>query len=331
MQSPGPAIGKKFEWERLGRVFSPSDVVGHPWIVEYAQSPAVLVMGDRLRIFFCSRERADVNGNFLSRLFFVDLNKENPTEVISISTRPVVGLGELGTFDEFGMTPVSVTTDDDGRVFAYYSGWTRTQTTPFNSAIGLVFSEDGGSSFTRAWKGPVLGHSLEEPFVTGSPRVKRFGGKWFMWYVSGKRWLPSKSRPEPVYKIRMATSDNGMEWKPLLRDLIPDRLGADECQAAAEVFLYDGSYHMFFSFRPAENFKSGKHQYRLGYATSKDLLHWEREDFGPGLEFGKSGWDDSSLSYTSVFNLDNDYFSFYQGNLMGHSGFGLAKFREKLS
>ena len=30
--------------------------------------------------------------------------------------------------------------------------------------------------------------------------------RMYLWYVAGKKWIKGDGRPEPVYKIRMATS-----------------------------------------------------------------------------------------------------------------------------
>lgn len=54
-------------------------------------------------------------------------------------------------------------------------------------------------------------------------------------------------RAEPVYKIRMATSDDGINWTKLNKDLIPSRIEEDEAQASPDVFYANGKYHMFFA------------------------------------------------------------------------------------
>ena len=73
-------------------------------------------------------------------------------------------------------------------------------------------SRDGGETFQRLGDGPVLPYSPDEPFLLGSPRIRKFDGRWQLWYVAGKEWRMTDGKPEPMYKIRMATSDNGIDW-----------------------------------------------------------------------------------------------------------------------
>ncbi len=66
-------------------------------------------------------------------------------------------LGGLGEFDEFGTYPVSVIRDGD-EVRAYYAGWTRCESVPFNVAIGMRDERRRGVTFdeARSWTGPPV-------------------------------------------------------------------------------------------------------------------------------------------------------------------------------
>ena len=111
------------------------------WMREYAQSPSVVIFETFIRVFVCSRARADAKGQYVSRLGFIDLRRDNLFEILRICEKPVLALGELGTFDEFGNYPVSVIRNGT-EIRAYYAGWTRCETVPFNAAIGLAISKD---------------------------------------------------------------------------------------------------------------------------------------------------------------------------------------------
>ena len=41
-----------FTWKKLGKVFTPQDVDGRPWLKEFAQAPATLVLDDVVRVYF---------------------------------------------------------------------------------------------------------------------------------------------------------------------------------------------------------------------------------------------------------------------------------------
>lgn len=313
-----------FRWQKLGCIVAPGDFPADSWMKEYAQSPSTLVDERRLRVYFCSRPAPSATGQYLSYLSFVDLDRGEPTRVVRLCERPALSLGSFGTFDEFGTNPVSVIQDGD-EVRVYYAGWTRCESVPFNAAIGVGLSRDGGDTFQRLGEGPVVSYSPDEPFLLGSPRVRKFGGTWYLWYVAGRRWLDADGKPEPVYKIRMASSADGLNWNKHGMDLIPDRLDDDECQACPDVTLHDGRYHMFYSYRHARNYKSSEGGYRMGYAVSDDLQIWRRRDDMVNLGVSSEGWDAQMVSYPHVFHLDRTTYMLYQGNEMGRSGIGLAR------
>ena len=307
-----------FKWKKLGRVFNPADI-NNSWIKEFAQAPSVIIYENFIRVFFSCRPAPDSRDQFVSRLAFIDLKRDNLFEIINISKEPILSLGELGTFDEFGTYPASVIKNGND-IRAYYAGWTRCESVPFNAAIGLAYSHNNGATFERAGAGPVLSYSPDEPFVLGSPKIRKFNNTWYLWYSSGKKWLKSIPKPEPVYKIRMARSEDGINWIKYGKDLIENILEEDECQASADVFFYEGIYHMFFSYR----FHLSK-IYKIGYASSTNLLNWTRDDSKAGMETSATGWDSEAVSYPYVFELDGKVYMFHQGNEIGRYGFGVAE------
>lgn len=312
-----------FKWKKLGKVFDPKDMASPCWMFEFAQSPSVLVREDYVRVYFCSRPAPDTDGQYLSYIAFIDLERCNLLNTLRVCERPVLELGKFGAFDEFGTYPVSVICDGDD-IRAYYAGWTRCESVPFNAAIGLAISRDGGESFQRLGAGPVLSYTPDEPFLLGSPRIRKMNRGWQLWYVAGREWRMIDDKPEPVYKIRLAISDNGIEWVKLGRDLIPDKLGDHECQACPDVIYHNGIYHMFFSYRDIRNYKGREGGYRIGYALSKDMVNWQRDDAQIDICLSEIGWDSEMVNYPHVFLLDGKTYMLYQGNGMGRAGFGLA-------
>lgn len=317
-----------FEWKKLGKLFDPRDYEGQTWMHEFAQSASSLVLADRVRVYFSSRPKRDEKGMYLSYLSYIDLDRQNPMRIVGICKRPPLELGKQGTFDEFGTNPISVIRDGD-EIRVYYAGWTRCESVPINGAIGVAISRDGGETFQRLGDGPVISYSPDEPFMMGSPRIRRFNGKWQLWYVSGKEWLKTEGKPEPVYKIRLATSDDGINWIKYGRDLLEDRL-ENECQACPDVLFQDGQYHMFYSYRNSHNYKVKEGGYRIGYAVSDDMLNWHRRDEAAGINVSAEGWDSQMVNYPHVFMLDGATFMLYQGNEIGRTGIGLAKLMSPL-
>ncbi len=313
-----------FKWKKLGRVFNPQEVENISWLKEFAQAPSVLIYEEFIRVYFSCRPTADSNGQYVSYSAFIDLNRENLFERVNISKEPILKLGELGTFDEFGTYPSSVIRNGND-MFVYYGGWTRCESVPFNVAIGIAKSDDDGKTFTKLGPGPVLSYSVNEPFILSGPKIRRFNNKWYLWYIAGSKWILDNGKPEPVYKIRMAISDDGLNWTKINKDLIESKVEENEAQASPDVFFYEGKYHMFFCYRYSSNYRGKNGGYRIGYASSDDMINWKRDDSKAGIDISESGWDSEMISYPHVFELDNTIYMLYLGNQVGRYGFGIAK------
>ena len=313
-----------FRWRKLGKVFTPQEHPGRSWMAEFAQAPATLLFEDFVRVYFSCRPLADAEGRYVSYSAYVDLDRSDLRRVLRVSEAPILGPGGLGMFDEFGAYPVSVARDG-GVVRAYYAGWTRCESVPFNVAIGMALSRDGGSTFEKAGPGPVLGYTPDEPFVLSGPKIRRFGDVWTLFYIAGRKWKRDGDRAEPVYKIRMATSQDGVEWIRAHRDLIESRVEPDEAQASPDVIFANGRYHMFFCYRHSLNYRGKDFGYRIGYASSVDLQSWSRDDARAGIEVSETGWDSEMISYPHVFEVDGRTYMAYLGDQVGRFGFGLAE------
>lgn len=318
-----------FEWKRQGRVFDPTKVQNRVWLQAFAQGPASLVFDDFVRVYFSCRPAPDANGQYVSYSSYVDLDRRDLRSILAVGEKPILELGGKGTFDEFGTYPVSVIRDGSD-VLAYYGGWTRCESVPFNVAIGMARSKDNGVSFTRCGPGPVLPYSENEPFVLSGPKIRRFGDRLYLFYIAGRKWILADGRAEPVYKIRMAHSEDGVNWRKLDRDLIESRIEEDEAQASPDVIYRDGRYHMFFCYRYSTGYRGKEKGYRIGYAHSADMENWVREDSKVGLDISDSGWDSEMVSYPHVFELDGKTYMFYLGNGVGKLGFGLAELQGTL-
>lgn len=313
-----------FQWQKLGKVFTPQKVEGRPWLKEFAQAPATLIFDDFVRVYFSCRPSADPNGQYVSYSAYVDLDRDDLFRILRIAEQPILALGGLGEFDEFGTYPVSVIRDDE-EVRAYYGGWTRCESVPFNVAIGQAISRDQGITFTKLGNGPALSYSPDEPFVLSGPKIRRFGDLWYLWYIAGRKWKMVQGRAEPVYKIRMATSHDGLHWIKANKDLIESRVEEDEAQASPDVFYANRGYHMFFCYRHSTDYRGKKNGYRIGYAASTNLLDWVRDDAKAGIDVSEEGWDAEMISYPHVFELDGKTYLAYLGNEVGRYGFGLAR------
>jgi hypothetical protein len=87
---------------------------------------------------------------------------------------------------------------------------------------------------------------------------------------------------------------------------------------------------MFFCYRASRRYRGKENGYRIGYATSTNLIDWTRDDSKAGIDVSEDGWDAEMISYPHVFELDGNAYLAYLGNQVGRYGFGVAVLDGKL-
>lgn len=314
-------------WDKLGKIFDPTEHTLPNGCREFAQSPQVLLFDDYARIYFSTRSQDSTNGKFRSHIAFVDMDKTFTT-VLRVSSESIIDLGDIGCFDEHGIFPMNVLRFDD-QIYAYTCGWSRRIAVSIETSIGFATSHDGGHTFRKLGHGPILSSSLKEPFLVGDPFVQRFNGYFHMWYIYGTQWkrYATNAPADRIYKIGHATSEDGMAWQRDNRQIVKDELD-EESQALPTVINFSGMYHMFFCYRYSSDFRNNKKRsYRIGYAHSVDLIDWIRDDAVIGIDVTPGSWDSDMLCYPHVFECDGNIYLLYNGNEFGRYGFGLARLR----
>ena len=283
----------------------------------HAQIPTVLVLSDRFRVYFASRPK-----DGLSLTGVMDLDRKDPLRIIQLYEHSIIPLGPAGHFDEHGVMPQSVLWNE-GQVWLYYGGWSRRETIPYSNWSGLAISEDQGLTFRKAYPGPVIDRTPSEIFSATGCFVLREYDSWHLWYASGEKWIPVRGKLEEYYVVKYATSNDGINWNRENRSLLSSTLEF-EPKHRPSVFLHEGVWHMYFCYRGLEDFRDGENSYRIGYATSNDLVNWSRSDVDAGISVSESGWDSKMMAYPYIVQADGQWFMFYCGNGFGQEGFGVA-------
>jgi hypothetical protein len=236
--------------------------------------------------------------------------------VAGLQAEPVLDPGELGSFDESGVT-VSCVVRRQESTFLYYTGWTLGRTVPFYFYVGLAIRGGDGRDFERFSLGPLLERNEVDPFLTASPWVLvEDSGLWRMWYVSCCGWRLREGAPQHRYHIRYAESDDGVRWRREGRVCIDFHDDGEYAFSRPCVVRDVDRYRMWFSAR-------GEH-YQLGYAESRDGLTWDRMDGQAGLSTSSEGWDSEMIAYPSVLDREDQRYLLYNGNGYGRSGIGYA-------
>jgi len=306
-------------WEKKDLIFVPDGEFG--WMNSHAQIPSVLVLKDRLRIYFATRPQRT-----LSLTGFLDVDIADPRRILSVHDRPILEPGLPGAFDEHGIMPCCVF-EHEGRIWLYYSGWSRRDSIPYSNWTGLALSEDGGVTFRRAFRGPIVDRTPQEIYSATAVYVVRQPDCWHMWYASGTDWIKVDGRFEEVYRIRHGVSTDGLHWERENRELLPMQRTWEPTHRPS-VIRHGNSWHMWFSHRGIEDFRDGANAYRLGYARSADLTTWTRDDSRAGLDVSPEGWDSRMTAYPYVVRAGERVLMFYNGNGFGETGFGYAELRE---
>lgn len=293
-------------WRKLGPVFSPSG--RHPWMLTHASNPTIMHLdGELFRVYFSSRDAAQ-----RSSICFLDIEMRTPTQPVRVGEYPVVSPGEPGLFDDSGAS-VACVIRRPGKIYLYYVGWNLGVTVPWRNSIGLAVSSDGGASFQKHSKAPILDRSDADPYSLSYPWVLRDGNAWQMWYGSNSSWGAQESDMRHV--IKRADSSDGLVWRP--DDLPAVALLPGEIALARPCVLRDGQrYRMWFSYRGS--------RYRIGYAVSEDGQRWTRCDAVAGIDPSDSGWDAETVCYPCVFEHASSRYMLYNGNGYGRTGFGIA-------
>jgi hypothetical protein len=303
-------------WEKKGLIFN---VDGQsPWNKTHAQVPVVDVLSDRLRVYYASR-----NSEGKSNVSYIEVEKSNPQNILFENTTALFQLGKPGTFDDSGIMP-SCIINVGSKKYLYYIGWTTRQTVPFQNAVGLAVSEDGGKTFRKISEGPIITVNHIEPYFSGTSYVLYDENLFKMWYLSCVKWELIDEKQEPVYNIKYAESTDGINWKQTGKVAIP-LLEDEGGLVSASVIKHDNGYKMWFGKRKKSDYRdNADNSYRIGYAESGNGADWERKDGMAGIDVSAAGWDSQMISYPYVFDNNGTLMMLYNGNGFGKTGFGYA-------
>lgn len=307
----------------MGLIFKPEN--NYDWMQTHAQVPIVdKIDAERLRIYFGTRDK--YNHTLTT---YIEVEVDNPQNILYIHNQPLLSLGKLGSFDDSGVMP-SWIVDYENRKYLYYIGWNVCTTVRYRLAIGLAISDSGGLTFNRLYEGPVLDRTRLEPYFVSNPCVLIDDGVWKMWYLSCTKWEVKSGLSEPYYNVKYAESKDGINWVVEGRVSI-DFKTPEECGISRPcVIKENGIYRMWYSYRGIKDYRTNKkHSYRIGYAESNNGIHWTRKDEIVGIDISETGWDSEMIEYPYVYEHRGRKYMLYNGNGFGKSGFGYAILDER--
>lgn len=302
-------------WRKLGIVWKPDG--GEAWARTHAAAPTPFRLNERvIRVFVTC---LDDKGR--GRPGYVDVAADRPTRVLGVLRRPSLDIGEPGAFDDNGLMAIGIVEAGPGVLFMYYAGFELCTKIRYRILTGLAISKDGGASFTRHGRAPILDRSDDELFFRGGPFAMLDNGVFRLWYVAGSEWTEIDGKSMPVYDLRYQESRDGIHWAPKGRPSMT-LTGKDEHGFGRPWVVRRGpnDYQLFYSIR-----RRSLSAYRLGYAESSDGINWTRKDEEMGLDVTPGAFDSDAIMYSAVISVGDRTFCFYNGNNFGAQGFGVAE------
>ena len=300
-------------WEKKGLIFEPKHDGG--WMSTYAMLPTPYLMNDRLRIYigFC----ADDN---IGRIGYVDVNPDNPSEIIEISKKPVLDIGGDGCFDDHGVVPVSLLARGD-TIYLYYIGFMQGVKVPYYMFCGLATSCDG-QNFKRVSQTPILDRYGDELYARCGVFVFEDREVYRIYYIGSvnEGWTVSQGELKPLYSMQYLESKSATDWNGIPYPCMHFQSSDEHGFGRPFVWKEKDIYRMLYSVR---TYTRG---YYIGYAESTNGKDWIRKDNLAGISLSEKGsWDDTNLSYPCLFRYNQKTYMFYNGNGCGKSGFGYAE------
>lgn len=301
------------KWKKRGLIYCPNGDA--EWKTMFAMLPTPLFIQDKLRVFlgFCDPQN-------IGRIGYVDVNPENPSEVLEVADKPVLDIGRVGAFDDNGVVPISILAEDK-RVLLYYVGFQKGVKVPYFMFGGLAISEDGGLTFSRYSETPILDRVGNELYARCGINVIKDQGKYKMWYIGSNKegWTESGGKLRPLYIMKYTESDDGIHWNNPSIQCLSYKNDDEHGFGRPFVWREGAKLKMYYSIR---TYSRG---YYIGYAESDDGIHWNRMDEMAGIGLSEEGWDSVNLSFPYIVKTNNKTIMLYNGNGCGKSGFGWAE------
>lgn len=309
-----------FKANKIGFVFKPEGNL--PWWRSHTMAPAPIMLGEGIVRVYMGCWTDDK----ISRIGYVDVRADRPTEVIGVSNNPVLEIGRDGCFDENGVFPAHAYRFDDGRVYLYYTGFQLGHKIRHYNFGGLAISEDGGQTFRRHSEAPIMDRADEGLFVRAGQSIERADdGGFHVIYSAGSSWHMCQGELRPVYDVFHQKSPDGIELNKVGRKIVSCNLQVEHGLGRPQIIRLGDAYYAFYTRRIIENMR-----YFIGCARSTDGENWERIDHVfDDIAYGAPGDFDAEMIYfpAVVKVSDTRALLFYSGNYFGRDGMGVMELR----
>ena len=311
------------QWKKYGKIFD-HNTFQLDWFKRNAMMALPYILNDkvmRLFVTLCDDEN-------IGRIGYVDLDINNPSIILGISERPIIDIGEPGTYDDNGVVTGSLF-EQDRNLYLFYSGYQLGKKIPYMIFSGVAVSTDKGESFKKLTKeAPLLDRLPTEKNFRCVPNIIQQGAKYKMWYLADSNkhspWLRNDiGKMQPIYSERYLESENLLEWKGIGEPIFDFDSVDEHGLSIGSIWIDEGLYKCIYSIRTLSK------GYRLGYAESMDGKQFIRKDRELNLDVSKCDFDSEMMCYAKIINISDKTYLFYSGNHYGMEGIGYAELTKK--
>ncbi|NSY38667.1 hypothetical protein [Leisingera sp. ANG59] len=305
-------------WKKEGPIFCPNGE--QDWAQNSFMTPCPWQRDTgTIRVFGGMRD-----GSGISRIGWIDVDARDPKKVLEVSAAPVLDLGAPGMFDDNGVILGDVLEVSKDELRLYYVGFQLVEKAKFLAFTGVAVSRDRGDSFERLQPTPVIDRCPEGTFIGALHSIARLpDGSYRAWISRGRGWQEIDGRKFPQYDCWTLTSPDGLRFDnaealPIIAPNASEyRIGRPRANQ-----LPDGSWEL----RATSDTLSK--QYESFRFTSPDGVNFTRTT-DCELPRGQAGeWDSEMTCYPAhIETADGNRFLLYNGNDMGRTGLGLARWQ----
>ena len=305
------------KYQKMGRIYCPNGE--HEWEMDTFMTPhAMKVEEGVIRIWGGVRDSKGV-----SRIKYIDVDENNPGNILYVSDRPALDIGNEGCFDDNGVILGDII-PVDGKLYLYYVGFQHVEKVKFFAFSGLAISEDGGKTFVRHSEVPVLDRSPQGRYGRCIHTIFYEDGIFKCYYAIINDWKIINNIPYPVYNIWYTESKDGIHFSGEDTCLCVDVQGDEYRIGRPKVYKTDNGYEMYYTRDLISK------EYIVGYAISANGREWIRQDEKACVVPSDEGWDSEMACYPVKLITKNKEYLFYNGNGMGKTGVGYMELvREK--
>lgn len=304
-------------WRKLGLIYCADGFAD--WAQHSFMTPVPVQMtADVIRVYGGMRDASGI-----SRIGWIDVDADDPRQVIATCQTPALDIGAPGMFDDNGVILGDVIRVSDDTLRMYYVGFQIVEKAKFLAFTGVAVSDNAGSEFQRLAPTPVLDRAPQALFINALHSIAKTDEGYRAWISCGQRWQQIGERLFPQYNCWTLLSDDGLHFDMRNAVKIMDvheteyRIGRPRANR-----LVDGSFELRVTSDTLE-----KH-YSSHLAHSADGINFRRSDTVE-LPLGMPGsWDSEMTCYPArIDTTKGKSFLFYNGNNMGQTGVGVAVWR----